>query len=162
MEVVHLTGLTGSAPGAGAEGRLEARNPSARGPGCWAHLHPRVWHCPRAGPKCNSNVDYKQPPPIMTYSVPGIVINTHQMLFLLILAIPFEVKTHLYFTEEESETQRNISSLCKVCLTPVIKLHWLLTQVHQPSLFICKMRVKYLSHGGGLEGSNYYHQSLNY
>ena len=42
MEVVHLTGLAGNAPGAGAEGRLEPRNPGARGPGCWAHLHPRV------------------------------------------------------------------------------------------------------------------------
>ena len=47
----------------------------------------------------------------MTYSVPEFVINTHQMLFLLILATPFEVKTHLCFIEEESEIQRSVSSL---------------------------------------------------
>lgn len=66
----------------------------------------------------------------MTYSVPEFVI------FLLIRATPFEVKTHLCFIEEESEIQRSVSSLFKVCLTPVIRLHWLFTQVHQPSLFI--------------------------
>lgn len=69
----------------------------------------------------------------MTHKVPGFVINTQQMLLLLNLATPFEVRTHLYFTDEELETQRSeVNSLCKVCLTLVTRLDWLLTQVYQP------------------------------
>lgn len=44
---------------------------------------------------------------------------------------PFEVRTHLDFTEEESATRRSeVNSLYKVCPIPAIRLDWLLTQVH--------------------------------
>lgn len=88
----------------GAEGRLQTGNWDAKGPGCWTHFHPRPIAYPGAGPKCNHSVQLKQLPFMMTNNMSGFLRNT-QVLFLLNPAAPFEVRTHLYITDEEYETK---------------------------------------------------------